>query len=97
MRKALLGAICLLALPMPARAGEISCNGYPYGMQTRNVITLNINNTRSPKCELSLKASRDIKKWCNPDNICTFRGRVVRRKGNYYVVDRIVGGVKWGD
>ncbi len=92
IRKVLLGAICLLALPMPGLAGEISCNGYQYGMQTRNVITLDINNTQSPKCELSLKASRNIKKWCNPDNFCTFRGRVARRSGNYYVVERITGG-----
>jgi hypothetical protein len=97
LRNALLAAVCLLGLPTLAHASEIDCNGYQYGMQTRNVITLDINNTQSPKCEISLKASRDIKKWCNPDNFCTFRGRVVRRSGNYYVVDRIVGGVKWGD
>jgi hypothetical protein len=97
MRKVLLGAICLLALPMPARAGEISCNGYQYGMQTRNVVTLDIDNEQSPKCELSLKASRDLRKWCNPDNFCTFRGHVVHKSGNVYVVDRITGGVKWGD
>lgn len=39
---------------------------------------------------ISLKASRDLKKWCNPDNFCAFRA--VRRSANYDVVERITGG-----
>jgi hypothetical protein len=66
MRKVLLGVICILALTMPARAGEISCNGYQYGMQTRNVITLDINNIQSPKCEISLKGIEGSQEMVQP-------------------------------
>ena len=97
MREVLLVAICFLALPMPAQASEIDCNGYRYGMRVRDLITLDINNQKSPVCEIPNKVLWDIKKWCNPDDFCTFRARVVRRNGNKYVIDKVVGPVKWGD
>jgi hypothetical protein len=97
LRKALLAAVCLLALPTQAHASEIDCNGYRYGMKVRDLVTLDINNEKAPACEIPNKVSWDIKKWCNDDDFCTFRARVVRRDGNRYIIDRIVGPVKWGD
>jgi hypothetical protein len=95
MRNALLAAICLLALP--ARASEIDCNGYRYGMRVRDVVTLDIDNEKAPACEIPNKVPWDIKKWCNDDDFCTFRAHVERRNGNRYIIDRIVGPVRWGD
>jgi hypothetical protein len=87
----------LVALLTPARASEVDCNGYRYGMRIRDVITQDINNEKTPSCEIPNSVSWDIKKWCNDDDFCTFRAHVARRKANRYVVDRIVGPVKWGD
>lgn len=99
LRKALLAAVCLLALPTAALASEIDCNGYRYGMKVRDLITLDVNNEKSPACEIPNKsrAWSQIKKWCNDDDYCTFKAHVERRNGNRYIIDRIVGPVKWGD
>ena len=97
MRKAPLAAVCLLAFPMQTHASEIDCNGYRYGMRVRDLITLDINSQKSPVCEIPNKVPWDIKKWCNDDDFCTFRARVVRRSGNKYVIDKVIGPVKWGD
>src|SRR5262245_18030500 len=49
MRNALLAAaVCSLASPPQAHAGEIDCNGYRYGMKVRDVVTLDINNKKAP-------------------------------------------------
>ena len=97
MREVLLVAICLLALSVWAHASEVDCNGYRYGMRVRDVVTLNINDEKAPACIIPNNVSWDTQKWCNPDDFCTFRAHVVRRDGNKYVIDRIVGPVKWGD
>jgi hypothetical protein len=97
LREALLAAVCLTVLQTPAHASEVDCNGYRYGMRVRDVVTLDIENAKSRACEISNKVTWDIKKWCNDDDFCTFRARVVRRNGNRYIIDRIVGPVKWGD
>ena len=97
MREALLAAVCLLALLTPAHASEIDCNGYRYGMRVRDLVTLDINNEKARACEIPNKVSWDIKKWCNDDDYCTFRASVARRNGNRYIIDRVVGPVKWGD
>ena len=99
MRNALLAAVCLLALPAPAHAKDIDCNGYRYGMRVRDLVTLDINNKRAPACDIPNNSSAwlEVKKWCNDDNFCTFKARVKRRYGNTYIIDRIVGPVKWGD
>ena len=97
MPKLLFAAACLMVLPMPAPASDIDCNGYRYGMKVRDLVALDINNDKAPACEIPNKVSWDIKKWCNDDDFCTFRAHVVRRNGNRYIIDRIVGPVKWGD
>jgi hypothetical protein len=99
MPKAPLAAVCLLALSAPARASEIDCNGYRYGMQVRDLVTLDINNDKAPACEIpnNSKAWLQVKNYCNDDDFCTFKAHVERRNGNRYVIDRIVGPVKWGD
>jgi hypothetical protein len=99
LRKALLAAVCLLALPTPALTGEIDCNGYRYGMKVRDLVTLDVNNEKAPACEIpnNSRAWSQVKKWCNDDDLCTFKAHVERRNGNRYIIDRIVGPVKWGD
>jgi hypothetical protein len=102
LRKTRLAAICILALPLlalPAYASNVDCNGYRYGMKIRDVVTLDIDNEKSPACEIpnNSRAWSQIKKWCNDDDFCTFRAHVVRRNGNRYIIDRIVGSVNWGD
>lgn len=94
MREALLVAVCLLALPIPAQASEVDCRGYRYGMRIRDIVTLDIENKKSPACEISNKIKWDIKKYCNDDDFCTFRARVVGRNGKRYIIDRVVGPVK---
>jgi hypothetical protein len=93
MRNALVAAVCLLALPAPAHASEIGCNGYRYGMRTRNLVTLDINDKKAPTCEIpnSSRAWLQIKNWCNANDFCTFKGHVKRRIGNTYTIDWIVG------
>jgi hypothetical protein len=98
MRNALLAIVCLLALPAPVHASEVDCNGYRYGMKVRDLVTLDINNKKAPACEIPIKsrAGLEIKKWCNDDDFCTFRAHFKRRKGNVYIIDRIVRPVKRG-
>ncbi len=98
MRKAPL-AVCLLALSPPALASDVDCNGYRYGMKVRDVVTLDITDDKVRACEIpsSSTAWSQVKKWCNEDDFCTFKAHVKRRNGNTYVIDRIVGPVKWGD
>jgi hypothetical protein len=90
LRQALLSAVCLLALLTPAHASQIDCSGYRYGMRVRDLVTLDINDAKTPACEIANKIKWDIKKYCNVDNYCKFRARVVRRSGNRYIIDRIV-------
>jgi hypothetical protein len=97
LRKALLAAVCLLASPTAALTSEIDCNGYRYGMKVRDLVTLDINNKMAPACEIPNKVSWDIKKYCNDDDFCAFRAHVARRNGSKYIIDRIVGPVRWGD
>jgi hypothetical protein len=101
MRQELLAAVCFLALSAPAHAKKIDCNGYRYGMRTRDVVTLDINNKSAPACVIPNDIPNDgeawFKKWCNADNFCTFRAHVKRRYRNAYIIDKIVGPVKWGD
>jgi hypothetical protein len=97
LRKAKFVAVCLIALPTTALTREIDCNGYRYGMRVRDLITLDINNGKSRICEIPNKVSWSIKRYCNDDDFCTFRARVARRNGNTYVIDRVIGPVKWGD
>ena len=97
LRKAQLAAFCLIALPTTALAGEIDCNGYRYGMKVRDLITLDFKNGKSPICEVPNKISRNIKTYCNDDDFCTFRAHVARQNGNRYIIDRVVGPVRWGD
>jgi hypothetical protein len=63
-------------------------------MRIRDVVTLDINNKKTPACEIANRIKWDIKKFCNDDDFCTFRAHVVRRSGNRYVIDRIVGPIK---
>jgi hypothetical protein len=95
MRNALLAAVCLLALPAPAHAGEIDCNGYRYGMRVRDLVTRDINDKKALTCEIpnNSRAWLQIKNWCNNDDFCTFKARVKRRHGKTYIIDRIVGPV----
>jgi hypothetical protein len=99
MRNVLLAAVCLMALPMPAFAREVDCNGYRYGMKVRDLITLDISDKKAPACNIPNNSTAwlQVKKWCNDDDFCTFKAHVERRNGNRYVIDRIVGPVKWGD
>jgi hypothetical protein len=99
MRNALLAAVCLLALPAPARASEVDCNGYRYGMKVRDLVTLDISNKKAPACEIpnNSRAWLQIKNWCDDDDFCTFKAHVKRRDGNVYIIDRIIGPVSWGD
>ena len=99
MRNALLAAVCFLALPVPARASEIDCNGYRYGMRVRDVVTLDINDQKAPACSIPVDSTAwlQIKNWCNDDDFCTFKAHVKRRRGNRYTIDRIIGPVMWGD
>jgi hypothetical protein len=99
MRKLLFAAVCLMALPMPALASEVDCNGYRYGMKVRDVITLDINDKKAPACIIpnNSRAWLQVKNWCNDDDFCTFKAHVKRRYGNTHTVDRIVGPVSWGD
>ncbi|MGY4255283.1 hypothetical protein ACVI1L_002351 [Bradyrhizobium sp. USDA 4516] len=99
MRNILLATVCLLALPTSASASEIDCNGYRYGMRVRDLVTLDINDENAPACEIpnNSRAWPDVQKYCNDDNFCTFRAHVERRNGNTYIIDQIVGPVKWGD
>jgi hypothetical protein len=92
MRNALLSAVCLLALSVPAQASEINCNGYRYGMRVRDLVMLDINDEKAQACEIpnSSSAWLQIKKWCNGDDFCTFKAHVKRRYGNTYIIDRIV-------
>jgi hypothetical protein len=91
LREALLAAVCLLALPTPAHASEIDCKGYRYGMQVRDLVTVDINNEKAPACEIpnNSRAWSQIKKWCDDRDFCTFKAHVKRRNGNRYIVDRI--------
>jgi len=99
LREALIAAVYLLALPTPAHTSEIDCTGHHYGMKVRDLVTLDIDNGRSQACEIpnDSRAWSQIKKWCNDDDFCTFKAHVERRIGNRYIIDRIVGPVKWGD
>jgi hypothetical protein len=99
MRNGLFAAACLLALPAPAFAGQIDCSGYRYGMKVRDLVTLDINDINSRTCEIpnDSKAWSQIKNWCNDDDFCTFKAHVKRRNGNRYIIDLIVGPVRWGD
>jgi hypothetical protein len=99
MPKLLFAAACLMVLPMPAPASDIDCNGYRYGMKVRDLVALDINNEKAPACEIpnNSRAWSQVNKWCNDDDFCTFKAHVKRRNGNRYVIDRIVGPVKWGD
>jgi len=105
LREPRLAAICILSFPLltlpplAAHARDVDCNGYRYGMKIRDVVTLDINNEKSPACEIpnNSRAWSQIKKWCNDDEFCTFRAHVVRRNGNRYIIDRIIGSVNWGD
>jgi hypothetical protein len=99
LREALFASVCLLALLSLAHARDIDCNGYRYGMKVRDLVTLDINNEAAPACEIpnTSTAWSQIKEWCNDDDFCTFKAHVERRNGNRYIIDRIVGPVRWGD
>jgi hypothetical protein len=94
MRNALVAAVCLLA--SPTLASNINCHGYRFGMQVRDLVTLDITNEKLPACEIPSNSAAwsQVKNWCNDDNFCTFKAHVERQTGNRYVIDRIVGPVK---
>ena len=96
MREALLAVVCLPSLLTLAHASEVDCNGYRNGMRVRDVITLDITKKNSPACVVPNNVSWDIKKYCNDNDLCTFRAHVARRNGNTYFIDRVTGPVKWG-
>jgi hypothetical protein len=97
MRYAVFAAIWLLASSV--HASVIDCNGYRYGMRVRDVVTLDINDTKTPACEIpnTSAAWSQVQNWCDGKQFCTFRAHVVRKSGNRYIIDRIVGPVSWGD
>lgn len=92
MRDALLTAIYLFALSTPSHAAEtIMCSGI-YDV-ARDGDTVSNKNTI---CVIgwNTQAFKQVQDFCgsSPGGICTFLGRVSRRSGRYYFIDKIVRG-----
>jgi hypothetical protein len=88
--------VTLLTLSPAARAAEVDCRGYLYGMQDHFIVTLDIDRDDEPACYVPLSALsfKEKETYCNPDDMCDFRAHVVRKQGNLSTIDRIVGGIR---
>jgi hypothetical protein len=93
MSKGLLAAISWLALSASLHATEVTMCSGTYDVARGGDTVSNKNST----CVINwdTQAFRQIQDFCgaNPGGICTFRGRVSRRAGRFYFIDKIVGGL----
>jgi hypothetical protein len=93
MSKGLLAAVSLLVLTAPVRATETTMCSGTYDV-ARNGDTVSNKNTT---CVINwdTQAFKQVQDFCGstPGGICTFRGRVSRRVGRYYFIDKIISGL----